>query len=141
MSYLNIDDGMGDHPKIDRLTDAAFRLHLTAMLYASQKGTDGRILRTRSRLLTATGNDVAVTELIEAGIWHDVGQGCGTATCLAGDDSGYVIHDYLQWNHSAHWWEQRSIEQAAHGSKGMHRRWHERRGIKHPDCKHCNASA
>jgi hypothetical protein len=107
LSYLNVDDGMGDHPKIDRLSDAAFRLHITAMLYASQKGTDGLIMRTRARILTVSGNDAAVTELINAGIWHDVGNGCDSKTCLKGDDSHYVIHDYLQWNHSAHWWSER----------------------------------
>jgi hypothetical protein len=51
----------------------------------------------------------------------------------------YILHDYLQWNHSADWWEQRSEDQAAKGSVGMHRRWHVRRSVFREDCKHCQA--
>jgi hypothetical protein len=46
-------------------------------------------------------------ELVRARVWHDLGKGCGSRTCLAGVEGAYVIHDYLQWNHSSHWWAER----------------------------------
>ena len=34
MPYLNIDDGMDEHPKVDALSDAAFRLYVSGKLAA-----------------------------------------------------------------------------------------------------------
>ena len=38
MPYLNVDDGMDEHPKIEPLSDAAFRMHVSAMLEWSRTG-------------------------------------------------------------------------------------------------------
>ena len=45
-------------------------------------------------------------------MWHDLGQGCGTGTCPAGEDDLYQIHDYLQWNKSRAWWEHKREQDA-----------------------------
>ena len=138
--YLNIDDGMDEHPKIEGLSDAAFRLHVSAMLYAARRGTDGAIPRAKARRLSDTASDAVAGELVRADVWHDIGEGCDDSrTCLAGQPGRYVLHDFLQWNHSADWWDKRSEDQAANGSKAMHRRWHVRRNIFREDCKHCQA--
>jgi hypothetical protein len=140
MPYLNIDDGMDEHPKIEALSDAAFRLHVSAMLYAARRGTDGAIPRAKARRLSDTASDAVAMELVRADVWHDIGEGCeGSRTCLAGVPGHYILHDFLQWNHSASWWEKRSEEQADNGSKAMHRRWHVRRNIFRETCKHCQA--
>src|SRR4051812_734823 len=140
MPYLNIDDGMDEHPKVDTLTDAAFRMHIAGMLYAARRGTDGAIPRAKARRLSDTASDAVAAELVRADVWHDLGDGCtDSKTCLAGIPGHYILHDYLQWNHSADWWEQRSEDQAAKGSAAMHRRWHVRRSVFREDCKHCQA--
>ena len=140
MPYLNIDDGMDEHPKIEPLTDAAFRLNISAMLYCARRGTDGAIPRAKARRLTDTASDAVAAELVRADVWHDIGEGCmDSRTCLPGQPGHYIVHDFLQWNHSADWWEKRSEDQAAKGSKAMHRRWHVRRGVFREDCKHCQA--
>jgi hypothetical protein len=140
MPYLNIDDGMDEHPKVEGISDAAFRMHVSAMLYSARRGTDGAVPRAKARRLSDTASDAVAGELVRAGVWHDLGEGCdGSKTCLPAVSGHYILHDFLQWNHSADWWEQRSEDQAAKGSKAMHRRWHERRGVFREDCKHCQA--
>ncbi len=140
MPYLNVDDGMDEHPKIEPLSDAAFRLHVSAMLYCARRGTDGAIPRAKARRLTDSATDGVAAELVRGEVWHDIGEGCADSrTCLTGQPAHYIVHDFLQWNHSNDWWEQRSEDQAAKGSKAMHRRWHVRRGVFREDCKHCQA--
>lgn len=114
MPYLNVDDGMDEHEKVEALSDAAFRLHMTAMLFCSRKQTDGYLSLSRARRLTMTGNDGIAAELVNAGVWHDLSQGCprfgskDASTCHEhGRPGHYIVHDYLQWNHSAHWWAER----------------------------------
>ncbi len=43
MPFLNLDDNFADHPKIDGLSDGAFRLHVSGMLYAAKHMTDGKV--------------------------------------------------------------------------------------------------
>lgn len=108
MPYLNIDDGMDEHPKVESLSDAAFRMHMSAMLYCARRGTDGAIPRAKARRLSDTASDVIATELVRADVWHDTGEGCDDSkTCLPGQPGHYIVHDFLQWNHSAHWWAER----------------------------------
>ena len=140
MPYLNVDDGMDEHPKVEGLSDAAFRMHVSAMLYCARRGTDGAIPRAKARRLSDSGTDGVAAELVNADVWHDIGEGCkDSQTCLSGVAGHYIVHDFLQWNHSAGWWEQRSEDQAAKGSKAMHRRWHVRRSVFREDCKHCQS--
>ena len=108
MPYLNVDDGMDEHPKVEGLSDAAFRMHVSGMLYAARRGTDGLIPRAKARRLSDTASDAVAGELVRADVWHDIGEGCkDSKTCLPGVAGHYVIHDFLQWNHSAHWWAER----------------------------------
>ncbi len=142
MPYLNVDDGMDEHPKVESLTDAAFRMHMSGMLYCARRGTDGAIPRAKARRLSDSATDGVAAELIRAGVWHDLGEGCtDSRTCLPGLAAHYIVHDFLQWNHSTDWWTNRSEDQAAKGSKSMHRRWHVRRGVFREDCKHCQSDA
>jgi hypothetical protein len=119
MPYLNIDDGMDEHEKIEALSDAAFRLHMTAMLFCSRKQTDGFVSLSRARRLSATGKDTVAAELVSAGVWHDLGEGCNKPTCIEartchadGRQGHYIVHDYLQWNHSKAWWDNRRAGEA-----------------------------
>lgn len=124
MPYLNIDDGMDEHPKIEGLSHVAFRMHLSGMLYAARRGTDGVVTLAKSRRLCMDASDVYACELIEAGVWHDLGEGCGSTTCVAGQKGAYVIHDYLQWNHSAFWWADRRRKDAERQAE-----WRSKQGL------------
>ncbi len=85
MSWAKLDDAFADHPKVVGLSDAAFRLHVTAILYAARYETDGEI---PGGVLARMGaSPECAAELADAGLWdHATG--------------GYAIHDYLKYNPS-----------------------------------------
>lgn len=78
--WVKLDDHFAGHPKIQRLSDAAFRLHVEAMCYAGLHESDGwlpvRVVSHRRR---------QVAELLHAGLWSK-------------DQEGYQIHDWSDWN-------------------------------------------
>ena len=124
MPYLNNDDAEDDNPRVEALSDAAYRLRESAKKYAARNLTDGFITRAKSRMLTATGKDAVWAELVRSGLVHDIGAGCDrpasveARTCPAeGRPGAYLIHDYLQWNHSRAWWENRRREEAERKAK------------------------
>lgn len=129
MPYLNTDDGMDEHPKIDALSDAAYRLLMASMHYSARKLTDGLVPLSKARRLTATGTDAVAAELVRAGAWHDLGEGCSVATSIEdrtcheeGQPGHYIVHDYLQWNHSKAWWEKRRRDDAERRRKYLARK-------------------
>jgi hypothetical protein len=93
MPYLMMDDNFADHPKIDGLSDGAFRLHVAAMCYAAKHLTDGYVPPERVSRLIPKYKASYATELIKAGVWVQ-------------HDTGHRIHDYLDWNKPRTWWEQ-----------------------------------
>jgi hypothetical protein len=122
--YLNNDDSEDENPRVEALSDAAYRLRESAKKYAARNLTDGFVTLAKSRMLTATGNDATWAELVRSGLVHDIGEGCDRAgsvearTCPAEGQQGmYLIHDYLQWNHSKAWWEKRRRDEAERKAK------------------------
>jgi hypothetical protein len=104
MPYLNMDDNFADHPKVDGLSDGAFRLHVSAMCYAAKHLTDGYIPPERVPRLTPKFKPAQLDELIKAGLWVQ-------------HDTGHRIHDYLDWNKSRAWWEAKRASTAARVAK------------------------
>ena len=104
MPYLNIDDNYPDHPKVEALSDAAYRLHGSAMFYAARFRLDGYLttgqLRARARWSRRTE-----TELIDNILLHAPGDLCESKSCPPDDGRRYRLHDFLEWNKSAAWWE------------------------------------
>ena len=94
MPYLNLDDGFADHPKVDALSDGAFRLHVSGLCYSARKLTDGFIQSRRVAALMPAYKPSYLNELLNEGIWVDTA-------------GGYDIHDYLDWNKSRSWWEEK----------------------------------
>ena len=89
------------------------------MLYCARRGTDGVVPRAKARRLSDTASDAVAAELVRYGVWHDIGEGCIKAECIeaktcrpVGVAGAYLIHDYLQWNHSKAWWDQRRADEA-----------------------------
>lgn len=88
MTWLKKDDKFPEHRKIRRLTDAAYRLHDTALCYAAKDESDGFLeegdideMQHGKRLRKN------IPALIDAGLWEVV-------------DGGWLLHDFLDYNPS-----------------------------------------
>ncbi len=105
MAYAKFDDGFADHPKVKRLSDAAYRLHSSGILHCARWLTDGRVnadaLEDLLRRRTPAARAKALQELLDAGLWREVMPGLV-----------YEIHDYLDWNDSRAKVEARRAKQA-----------------------------
>jgi len=112
MPYLNTDDGFPDHPKVDNLSDGAFRLHVSGMHYCARKTSDGLIPKRRVSRLKPEYKSSQLDELIKGGLWHKGGEGCDTEHCPLGSTGEYVVHDYLEWNKPKSWWDERRVGEA-----------------------------
>lgn len=99
MPYLNLDDNFADHPKVDALSDGAFRLHVAGLNYCARKLTDGTVEKHRVHRLMPVYKPTYLRELLNASMWLEVPE-------------GYAIHDYLQWNKSKAWWDERRESEA-----------------------------
>lgn len=85
MAWARLDDRFSEHPKIIGLSDRAFRLHVTAIVYAARNRTDGHVPGPLARTWGYPAR--FVSELLAAGLWEKA-------------DGGYLIHDYLEYNPS-----------------------------------------
>jgi len=105
MPYLNLDDNYPDHPKIEGLSDAAYRLHGSALFYAARFRLDGYLTtaQLRARLRWSTRTE---TELIKGDLLHAPGDPCPSRHCPADDSLRYRLHDFFQWNKSRVWWDE-----------------------------------
>jgi hypothetical protein len=103
-----LDDRFTEHPKVDGLTDAAFRLHVAGICYCNRHRTDGKLAAATVPRLVPRFRRAALAELVSRGIWYDL-NGAGE----------YEIHDYLQWNDSRAEIEEFSQKQR----KNAQKRW------------------
>jgi hypothetical protein len=88
MSWVKLDDGFYDNPKILRVGLAAAGLYAAALSYAARKLTDGFLPEAAVFMLTSGEEDGGLllsTYLVEQGLW----------TVVPG---GYQIHDFLDYN-------------------------------------------
>ncbi|MFJ8345093.1 hypothetical protein ACIQ9J_01695 [Streptomyces sp. NPDC094153] len=86
MPWVKLDDRFPSHRKVALLSDRAFRLHVSALCWASENLTEGRILdRELSLVSRIRGAKAAAKELEEARLWDRI-------------DGGWSIHDYLEYN-------------------------------------------
>jgi hypothetical protein len=84
VSYAGIDCTFPFHPKIRALSDAEYRVHSTAIIYANEHLTDGLITREVVDMFKGFKPKV-VDSLVDRGLWHH-------------HDDGWMIHHYLAWN-------------------------------------------
>lgn len=110
MTWANFDDNFADHPKVLALSDGAFRLHTSGILYSARYLTDGVVPATVAARLTPGYKPAHLTELVKAGLW------------LRGD-GGYQIHDYLQWNRSRDQIMSERARKSEAGKRGAKQRW------------------
>jgi hypothetical protein len=107
MTWVRVDDGFADHPKVLDVSDAAFRLHVCAMCWSGRRLTDGAIKHRDLRILIGmlrtppTNPADIVQELLDAHLWEDMGD-------------SWAIHDWLEYNPSA---EQVIAERTANANR------------------------
>lgn len=101
-TFIKVHDGMPDHPKIEGLSDAAFRLLVTTWCWCSRQHTDGRV---PAAVWKKRGTPKARRELAEAGLTEEV-------------DGGIAMHDYLDHQRSAEQIEDFRRKKQAAGRKG-----------------------
>jgi hypothetical protein len=86
MPWVRLDDRFASHRKVALLSDRAFRLYISALCWASENLTEGKILdRELSVVARVRGLKAAAAELQQAGLWDRV-------------EDGWQIHDYLDYN-------------------------------------------
>jgi hypothetical protein len=86
-TYIRIHDGMPDHPKVDGLSNGAFRLLVTCWCYCSRYLTDGCI---PSKVWLRKGNGRYRNELRNAGLVE-----------MDSETGDAYFHDYLEHQRSA----------------------------------------
>lgn len=112
MSYAKFDDGFADHPKNRRLSNGAFRLHVSGILHCARWLTDGRIPADVLPDLMRRYQRAYLAELLETGLWRELTPGLL-----------YEIHDYLEWNDS-----RAKVEHRREKNADRLRRWREENG-------------
>jgi hypothetical protein len=89
MSWVRVDDGFAEHPKILELDDRTFRIHVWALCYCARHLTDGLlvlgVLRGCPLVTRKYTLDRVLRCLVGAGLWKEV-------------DGGYIIRDFLDYN-------------------------------------------
>lgn len=94
MTWVKVDDGFADHPKVFKIGDTAFRLHICAMCITARQRTNGEIqpssLACAIAMLPNPPDDPMdlVHELIDVGLWTSIGN---SAYLIIGDDSLWRI--------------------------------------------------
>lgn len=96
-----------DHPKIARLSDAAFRAHMTMILYARRFTTDGRIPKQFAKQFAE--------QTLEELLTYDAGKPLLTQD---GPDGDYWLHDFADWQETRAEIEEKSQVRRVAGAKG-----------------------
>ncbi len=88
MPWVRLDDRFPSHRKVALLSDRAFRLHVSAICWCAENLTDGHISDRELPLVShMRGVKATAAQLQDAGLWDRV-------------ESGWLIHDYLDYNPS-----------------------------------------
>ena len=112
MTWVYLDDQYPEHPKVDGLSDGAFRLHTAAICYSNRLRTNGVVTADRIPRLMPKFRASYIQELVDRLLWHELGDG-----------AAYELHDYLDWNRSREQIEEAIERNKANGRKGAAKRW------------------
>jgi hypothetical protein len=87
VGWVRFENTTPENPKVSRVSDRAFRLWFNASCYCSRGETDGKIPREMLPGLVPGGSRKVTAELLEIGLLEEI-------------PSGYLVHDYLEYNPS-----------------------------------------
>lgn len=117
---MKIDDGFAEHPKVQAVSERAFKLHVTALCYCARNLTDGILDQRAVRVVSAIVDKPcarAVRELVDAGLWDEYGA-----------DEGFAIRDYLEFNPTADEVKELKTQRREAGRRGGRKSGATRRG-------------
>lgn len=120
-TYIRVHDGMPDHPKVESLSDKAFRLLVVHWCWCSRYLTNGQIPRAK---WDKEGTPKARRELLAAGLAKECGE-------------QVRMHDYLQHQRSAGEVEEKRAVRRRAAMLGNHQRWHVAKNVYDPKCEVC----
>lgn len=120
-TFVRIDHGYDEHPKVLPLSDAAFRAHIEAICYASRNEAKFFITSSVAR---KKWRAKVIAELVAARLFDE-------------RPDGYEVHDYLDFNRSAEEIDAFRESRSDLGAFGNHKRWHVARRKWDKDCEHC----
>ena len=104
MPWVRFDDQFPIHRKVDGLSDAAYRLHTSAIFWSARNLTDGFVSQEDLGGVTARVRTPArfAAECVKREVWHDARLDCPSEDCPApvDNDQGWVIHDYWHYQPS-----------------------------------------
>lgn len=106
--YIRVDVLLPEHPKVEELSDKAFRALIDLWCYCGRNRTDGIVTDKRWK---ATGNAKVRAELVEHGLVEPTGLG------------GVVMHDYLEHQRSREEIDELSAKRTEAAKKAAAARW------------------
>lgn len=109
---MRLDDQFADHPKIERLSDRAFRLHIAGLCYCGRFLSDGFIPEDRVRRLVRKVTKSMVDELVAGRLWTAV-------------EGGFEVLGFLEYNPS-----KAKVEKDRAEAAERKRRWAERNAVR-----------
>lgn len=83
MTYTKLPDEFTEDPRVVALSDAAFRLHVSAFVYANRLLTDGFVPEAQVSMLKPRFSRKTLKELIVAGLWTR-------------EEGGYRLTEFLE---------------------------------------------
>jgi hypothetical protein len=107
--YIRVDVLLPEHPKIEQLSDKAFRALIDLWCYCGRNRTDGIVTGRRWK---ATATKAARDELVTAGLARPMDIG-----------DGYVMHDFLDHQRSREEIDELSAKRSDAGRKAAAARW------------------
>lgn len=116
MTWIRVDDGFSEHPKIVGLSDGAFRLHVRALCYCGRWSTDGVLPKGSLKFSAKRAH-----ELVERGIWHENGHECESCPPVA--PGAFYLHEFLAYNPSAEEVEEAQGRRSERARKAARARW------------------
>jgi hypothetical protein len=120
--FIRVHEGMPDHPKVESLSDRAFRFLVETWCWCARHRNDGLI---KTSAWAKRGTPRLRRELIEAGLVEQ-------------HENGVEVHDFLDWQRSAAEIADAVAQKRNAGGLGNHVRWHVAAKRIDPNCPHCS---
>lgn len=114
MTWVKLDDGFANHPKVVAAGDEAAWLYIAGLCYASAQLTDGQIPKPIIARLTGLRRpDLLAARLVDVGLWHN-------------HTDHYTIHDYAD-----HQRPRADVQRAREAGRDRAKRSRERKANEH----------